>query len=157
MAACAEPEVHLIPVGLEGPVLIIFSDPNGVPEKREGRARRYDIPESGVFRTQLPRNEGWGRPDYEYVDGAGRRTPIVPGTQCDTTLADDPVQACLGVIRLNGNGAPSPDYTTYVVGHHANRNQMCDRLDQLADSVLFGGVIWGLLQQRTTPAGPEAR
>jgi hypothetical protein len=40
VAACAEPEVHLIPAGFEGPVIIIFNDPNGAPMRREGRARR---------------------------------------------------------------------------------------------------------------------
>lgn len=143
VAACAEPEVHLIPAGFEGPVIIIFNDPNGAAMRREGRARRYDIPPSGILRSQFAPNTGWGRPNYEYVDSVGHRTAIVPGTPCVDSLAGDPVQACLDAIRMNGNGAPSPQYDAYVVSHRANRKQMYDRGARLVDSVLFGGTSWG--------------
>jgi len=141
-AACAEPEVHLIPAGFEGPVIIIFNDPNGAPMRREGRARRYDIPVSGVLRTQFGPSSGFGRPDYEYVDSAGHRTAIVPGTPCVDSLPGDPVQACLDAVRLNGNGAQGPHYEAYVVSHRANRRIMYDRGSHLVDSMLFGGAMY---------------
>lgn len=142
-SACADRELNLIPAGFEGPVIIIFNDPNGAPPRWEGSARRYDIPASGVFRTQFGPNEGWGRPDYEYVDANGHRNAIVPGTPCVDSLPGDPVQACLDAVRMNGNGVPSPPYDAYVVSHRANRKQMYDRGARLVDSILFGGSLNG--------------
>jgi uncharacterized protein DUF6843 len=72
---CSEPEIHLIPAGYEGPVLIIFDDPAGVRERRERATRVYEIPSNGVLRTRFGPNPGWSRPDYYYVDPTGRRTP----------------------------------------------------------------------------------
>lgn len=139
----AEPEVHLIPLGFEGPVIVIFNDPAGAPVRHEGRARLYQIPASGVFRTQFAPNEGWGLPSYQYVDSAGHRTPIVAGAPCTDSLPGDPPQACMDVVRLNMAGVPSPTYSAYVVSHRANRDQMYDRGARLADSVLFGGSVYG--------------
>jgi hypothetical protein len=138
ISACADRELDLMPVGFEGPVIIIFNDPNGAPARWERGARRYDIPASGVFRTQFSPNEGWGRPDYEYVDASGHRSLIVPGTPCVDSLLGDPVQACLDAVR-----GPGPRYDAYVVSHRANRKEMYDRGARLVDSVLFGGSIWG--------------
>jgi hypothetical protein len=133
----AKPELHLIPDGFEGPVIIIYEDPNGAPLRMEGDTIRYDIPVSGVYRTQSKLNEGWGRPDYEYVDAAGRRTPIVPGTPCVDSLAGDPVQACLDAIKSVGDNTPR--YNTYVVSHRRNREQMYARGAKMVDSLFFSG------------------
>jgi len=54
----AEPEIHLIPEGYMGPVLIIFDDSNADFLPYEGDARVYKIPEDGVLRTKSSQNEG---------------------------------------------------------------------------------------------------
>jgi hypothetical protein len=133
----AEPEVHLIPAGFQGPVLIIYNDSSGSPRRYEGKARRYDIPPTGILRSQFGPNDGWGRPDYEYVDSTGRRTAIVPGTPCDDTLPGDPVQACLMGL-LGFSDRPTPPYAAYVVGRHANRREFYERGDSLVRVVLYG-------------------
>jgi hypothetical protein len=132
----AEPELHLVTAGYQGPVLIIFTDSSGEPPRYEGKARRYDIPPSGILRIQFAPNEGWGRPDYEYVDPAGKRTRIVPGTPCDDSLPGDSVQACLmGRMFMKGR---APEYSAYVVSQHGNRRQLYERGDSLVKALLFG-------------------
>lgn len=73
----AEPEVHLIPEGFTGPVVIIFGDSSATPVRYEGESRVYDIPESGVLRTSSDVNEGVRlESEYFYVDEDGDRTAI---------------------------------------------------------------------------------
>ena len=133
----AEPEIHLIPAGYEGPVVIVYGDPAGAPMRREGRARVYEIPADGVLRTRFPANPGWERPSYFYVDAAGRRTAITRGTPCNDSLAGDPVQACL-MPNMYVMGQPAPDYESYVVGRRATRRAMEARWDSTVHWAVFG-------------------
>lgn len=133
----AEPEVHLIPAGYTGPVLIIY-DSLGAPVERQGEARLYRIPMSGILRTQFPPNEGWGRPDYFYVDSLGHRTVIAAGTPCDDSLPGDPVQACLMGQTRYGNNGPRYQYSGYVVSRNAARRALYDQGERVVARVLFG-------------------
>jgi hypothetical protein len=137
----AEPELHLIPDGFEGPVLIVFNDPNGTQPEYEGKSRLYEIPPSGVLRTQFPPNDGWGRPIYAYVDDQGKHTQIVTGAPCED-LPDDPVQACSMGRRAYGDATGlriRPEYSAYVVGRKGNRRELYAKGDSLVSVILFGG------------------
>jgi hypothetical protein len=134
----AQHEVHLIPAGFRGAVVVIFNDSAGAPEEYEGRSRLYRIPPSGVLRTQFGPNEGWGRPDYYYLDQHGRRSRIVPGTPCDDSLPGDSVQACLMGRKMWGSSdGPTwtPVYSAYEIGQRADRREGYDRGDRLLDSL----------------------
>src|SRR3954471_340975 len=72
----AEHEVHLLPTGFTGPVVILLGDSTAPTPERENGARLFRIPRTGVLRSQLPVNEGWGLPDYYYVDTRGHRTKL---------------------------------------------------------------------------------
>jgi hypothetical protein len=137
----AEPELHLIPEGFEGPVLIAFNDPDGTQPKYDGKSRLYEIPPSGVLRTQFPPNDGWSRPVYAYVDEQGNRTPIVTGAPCED-LPDDPVQVCSMGQRIDGDASgrlTRPEYNAYVVGRRGNRRELYAKGDSLVSVTLFGG------------------
>ncbi|GAC1654437.1 MAG: hypothetical protein NVS4B3_18420 [Gemmatimonadaceae bacterium] len=132
----AEPEVHLLPAGFRGPVVIIYGQPNGDPPRREGRVRLYIIPPSGVLRTQAAPNRGWSKPSYFYVDAAGRRSPIVRGL-CDDPLSDGPMQACtMGVIDIDN--LPRPEYSAYVVTRQVDLRAQTERGDSLVRAEVFG-------------------
>jgi hypothetical protein len=136
----AEREVHLLPAGFTGPVVILLGQPHA-PQEREGGARVFRIPPSGVASSGFAENYGWGRPDYYYVDGKGRRTRIVAGTPCDRALAGDPVQACLlgHTTLFDAEGRPHDRaYEAYVVGRRADQAAWADRTDQFVDSVVYG-------------------
>jgi hypothetical protein len=133
----AEPEIHLIPAGYEGPVVIIYGDSAGAPMRREGRARVYEIPADGVLRTRFPANPGWERPDYFYVDAEGRRTAITRGVPCNDSLVGDPVQACL-MPNTYVMGRAAPEYESYVVSRRATRRAMEARWDSTVNWAVFG-------------------
>src|SRR5687767_10881838 len=71
----AEPEIHLIPKGYKGPVIIIFEDKQGEPVKYEDGKRVYKIPLDGVLRTQFKKQLGNiapGELKYYNYDAKGR-------------------------------------------------------------------------------------
>ncbi|HEX3159917.1 MAG TPA: hypothetical protein VHQ45_15470, partial [Gemmatimonadaceae bacterium] len=143
----AEPAVHLVPSGYEGPVVIIYGDSGGAPERREGKTRVYDIPPGGVLRTRFAADPGWSAPDYFYVDAGGRRTPIVRGAPCADSLPGDPVQACPMPVTWTMSvsagdsvtpAPPQPEYESYVVGRQANRRELEARWDSVVHWAVFG-------------------
>ena len=137
----AEPEVHLISAGYVGPVVILLNDTTAATPEREGRARLFRIPPSGVAYSHYSVNEGWGRPDYFYVDQQGRRTQIVSGVPCDDSLPGDPVQACLLGHKTFGD-LPDRAYQAYLVGRRADQQRWTWPAQRFIDSVVYG---------RTTP------
>lgn len=79
MSSClntAESEIHLIPREYKGPVIIIFNEKNGVPEKYENGSRVYEIPTNGILRTRFRQQKrGYIAPDkvrYYYYNGRSR-------------------------------------------------------------------------------------
>ena len=133
----AEHEVHLIPNGYIGPVVILLADPSASPPEREGSARLFRISPSGIARSRLAVNEGWGRPDYYYVDDTGNRTPIVAGTPCDDSLPGDPVQACL-LGHTTFSDIPDRSYEAYLVGRRADQYVWGQQVQRFVDSVVYG-------------------
>lgn len=136
-----EPELHLIPAGYEGPVVIIFDDPDGAPPEYEGESRLYEIPANGVLRTRFTRSDGWIRPIYMYVDQQGERTPIENEGPCDD-LPGDVVQICPMPQRFDFDADGQrvrTDYRAYIVGRRANSRELGMRGDSLVSTLLFGG------------------
>jgi hypothetical protein len=133
----AEPEVHLLPVGFRGPVIIVFRQTDGAAPEREGRARLYRIPKDGVLRTAYGPNDGWSAPAYFYVDSSGHRTEIAGGAPCADSLPGDPVQACLMGWLSIGNRVGA-DYQAYVVTQQADRREQYKRGDSLVRTVIYG-------------------
>ena len=73
----AAPEIHLIPDGYVGLVTIAFRATNGTTPRREGEARVYESPATGILLTQEEPNVGLS-PAWSFVivSGTGTRTPV---------------------------------------------------------------------------------
>jgi hypothetical protein len=72
----AEPEIHLIPKNYKGPVIIIFNEKKGNPQKYENDIRVYEISKDGILRTQFKKQQGSIAPDklkYFFYDKNGRQ------------------------------------------------------------------------------------
>lgn len=72
----AEPVIYLIPAEYMGNVYIFHNVPDGVPLKREGRARVYEVPKDGILRSQSLEISGYYSAQYFYVTSNGRREKI---------------------------------------------------------------------------------
>lgn len=119
----AEDEIHLIPVGYVGPVVIVFNKKSGQPEKYENGKRVYEIPPNGILRTQFKENTGthpWGSVQYFYVKGDGSRVPI-PYDPLKNLPPDDSrveIQArseAIGVAQAGDRKTENMFYS-YIVG-----------------------------------------
>lgn len=65
----SSPEMHILPKGFQGYVIIIFNDPGGQDEKYENGYRVYEIPPNGILRTKFKSQDGWimnGKLKYYY-------------------------------------------------------------------------------------------
>ena len=97
----------------------------------------FRIPATGVLRSRFGVNNGWGRPDYFYLDGQGHRTRLISGTPCQRNLPGDPVQACLLGHTTFGN-LPDQTYEAYLVGRRADQAAWAWRAERFVDSVVYG-------------------
>jgi len=71
-------DVHLLPEGFTGPVVLVFDDPTGIaPQHDTEGSVVYDIPSNGVLRLRsgVPPG-GVYKKRFYYVDAAGSRTEI---------------------------------------------------------------------------------
>jgi hypothetical protein len=82
MAIQTEPEIHLIPDGYRGPVVIMYDMPNGDSIEYENGKRVLRIPPTGLLYTQFKQIEGWYEPGsikhyYIHSDGSRKELPEV--------------------------------------------------------------------------------
>jgi hypothetical protein len=124
---CSPGEVHLIPTGYKGDVVILTGYPGGVPAKRDGRTIVFEIPPSGILVSQDHPSSGWHFQRYYYVGDSGRRQRLenFPSTVHDTpqNRSDhEPVVALrTGEGESRGMDLPCPVFHfTYYVGTRAH-------------------------------------
>jgi hypothetical protein len=134
----AEHEVHLLPTGFTGPVVILLGDSTAPAPERENGARLFRIPLTGVLHSQLQVNQGWGLPDYYYADTRGHRTKLVSGAPCERDLEADPIQACL-LGHTTFSSLPDRAYQAYVVGRRADQKRWEWPAEHFVDSVVYDG------------------
>jgi hypothetical protein len=117
----AEAEVHLIPDGYVGQVVIAFDRDEGTPEKYENKTRVYEIPAIGILKSKFPRNDGthhiW-KFYYVKADGTKRDLPYFLDLR-EVPVADRNIIAvyALGSVSAPSNrGGRDMSFFTYVVG-----------------------------------------
>lgn len=69
----ADEEIHLLPKGFTGVVIIRYNAENGKEKRYENGKRVYEIPANGILDTKFDINEGWSDlPKYYYLNGHKR-------------------------------------------------------------------------------------
>jgi len=128
----AEAEIHLIPDGFVGPVVIAFDQNDGEPKKYGNKTRIYGIPPNGVLKTRFPKNDGTNHVwkfYYMKADGTKSELPYffdfreVPAGNKDTIAIYS-----LGSMSAPSNrGASDRSFFTYVVGKVSDSKSLIDR------------------------------
>ena len=79
-------EIHLLPAGYQGDVFIIPGVATGAPARREGQARVFSIPASGILITQDHPSAEWHLSQFYYVQLSGERQRLEyePSSVSDT-------------------------------------------------------------------------
>jgi len=77
-SSCAESwsEVHLIPGGYRGSVLIVHGCESADAVPRESGASLYEIPSNGILLTSDASRDGWFDATYFYVSAEGVRAAL---------------------------------------------------------------------------------
>lgn len=70
-------DMYLIPDGFKGTATVFFNDPDGTPEKWDGKRRVFEIPASGILYTQSTYKKKWN--NYYYVQPDGRLHQLMCG------------------------------------------------------------------------------
>lgn len=70
------PEKYLVPAGYVGDVYVLPGYSRGLPPEREGIARVFRIPATGILVTQDWPSNGWHATRYYEVDTSGKRTEL---------------------------------------------------------------------------------
>jgi hypothetical protein len=132
LAQIKEEEIHLLPEGFHGSVVIYFDMPNGQPPEHEGKARVYRIPSNGILYTKMKDlGERWipdGHRRYYYVSKDSVRTQIQ-----ELYGARDPIERDRVSVFGSHNGSAEHNgetrtFESYVVGSRR------DNVDSLLES-----------------------
>jgi hypothetical protein len=128
-------EVHLIPEGYVGPVVIVFGDPTGAILKRDTDGTfLFDIPATGYLRFKSdPPKPSWSETHYYYVKRDGKRLEIPRGRDPQTLQIFGEVSAGSGTV----NGQPMIPTGTYeyIVGIPAARSDWLQLREALSKGV----------------------
>jgi hypothetical protein len=116
LAGCEPRDVHLIPQGYVGPVLIVFDDPRG--ERVDPARREYRVPPGGVLHVSAD-GESPHREVFYTVSASGERTLLPteedarPGLQVYGVHRGE-----VATFRASAGGAAQQRlrYQVYLVG-----------------------------------------
>jgi len=128
----AEAEIHLIPDGYVGPVVIAFDRDDGEPKKYENKTRIYGIPPHGVLKTKHSKSDGTDHVSKFYYmkpDGARRELPYfldlrkVPEGNKDAVA----IYSLASISAPSNRGAADRPFFTYVVGAISDSKSLIDK------------------------------
>jgi len=137
-SAFAESEYFLLPIGYEGPVLIIYDQENGLPALYQGRVRIYQVAADGVLRTQFSQSRLAVNRSFWYVgqQGALLALPKVLRPDCADYLPDDPVAVCSTYTQ---SGPAMPAHDGFIIGRFKDRDTNLRRFEEVFQASLVSG------------------
>lgn len=136
-----ESEVYRLPEGFTGTVVIVFNDSSGAAARYDGKHRVYDIPSSGMLRTQFSANPGWSsNRRYLFVSTDGSQERAVPFAIPSDTIPDPLVMHDLGYMYVLDGKADSPAppaYRAYTITRHSDAREAEQLGRMLVQSVVY--------------------
>lgn len=113
----AESEVHLIPAGYRGAVVILYDRPNAEPTLYENGKRVYTIPSNGTLFTQFRPPSSSDGSTYFYVYDDGKREELSVVRSKDEMVDSNKVYVFMRHDYGSGSiPETQKNYTAYVVG-----------------------------------------
>ena len=131
-------QLFVLPVDFQGPVMVIYDQPDGVRPKTVNGQIVYDVPRDGIVRTALPEEVLAG----SQVKFVYRFSSALPQYHTCTQmrlqgLASDPAAVCWLAIQVGGNGMP--DHAVYIITDWAGIPENYNRGARMLDSLFFRG------------------
>lgn len=135
----AEPEIHLLPQGYTGSVIITFEDSMGTSTVYEGGKRVYQVPASGILRTKFKERKKGFIADKDllffYVDGK-EKYPLKVIHEIQNHKIDES-DTNIYVFRFQN----SDKMIAYLVGTLNNRSKYYQQLTNRIDSLFPPKVV----------------
>ena len=123
----AEDEVYILPNEFEGAVIVLMNEPDGKSIKYNKKGYRvYEIPESGVLKTQFKSEEGWRDIKYIRKNGTELRYLWPPDKVWDDTINVNSIYK--DSIYVLGAGYADDFY--FIVGKPTQRNSLWKEMDK---------------------------
>lgn len=119
-------EIHLIPDGFTGTVVIIFNQPDGIPQKWERGRRVYEIPVNGILKTQFSFNKGLIDDKYYYINAIGQRKEIPFTWPNERKISPDSIQVFSGTsgTAISDKTKREVPYVLYIVGRLSDSEKL---------------------------------
>ncbi len=129
-------QLFVLPQDFQGPVMVIYDQPNGVRPKPVNGEIVYDVPRDGIVRTALPEEVLAG----SQVKFVYRSSPALLQYHTCTQmrlegLATDGAAVCWLAIQVGGNG--TPDHAVYIITDWAGIPDNYNRGARMLDSLFF--------------------
>jgi hypothetical protein len=124
-----EKEIYILPQGFHGKIIVFFDQPDGQNMHYENDARVYQIPSSGLLKSQFKRNGGCmddNRIQFFYEDSLMRRVPVDYFLNIDKDTVSKERDYVL--LTLFSEKKTKPDFVIHLLGK-------ADEFDILARSV----------------------
>ena len=130
-------QLFVLPAGFQGPVTVIYDQPDGQRPKSVDGKIVYNVPRDGIVRTALP-EEVLAGATLKFVYQSSSALPQYHNcTQMRLQgLAGDPAGVCWLAIQVGGTGMP--DHAVYIVTDWVGIPENYDRGAHMLDSLFFG-------------------
>lgn len=126
-----EDETYIIPTSYTGPVIVLFNQSTGKPEKYNNGKRIYEIDKNGILKTQFKFQEGFRDINYKYSNGKTVRY-LWPSDKIwsDTINLNSKYKDSIYAYH-----ASNSDNLWFIVGKVKNLNLYQKRMDAKWDSL----------------------
>jgi hypothetical protein len=126
-----EDETYIIPTNYTGPVIVLFNQSTGKPEKYNNGKRIYEIDKNGILKTQFVFQEGFRDINYKYSNGKSVRY-LWPSDKVwsDTINLNSKYKDSIYAYHANNS-----DNLWFIVGKVKNLNLYQKRMDAKWDSL----------------------
>jgi hypothetical protein len=134
------PEVHLLPTGYEGPLIVFYGQTGYPPLPRSGDSLIFDFRPGYILRTSSPLVTGSGYVEsfqYYYANAAGHLSRIRQIDNYAVLQQLPPDEPCL----ISASGIVGEDYTSELVTSARNAKRMGSWKTRLTDSLMRGDTV----------------
>jgi hypothetical protein len=151
-------QLFVLPTDFQGPVMVIYDQPDGVRPKAVNGMIIYDVPSNGIVRTVLPEEVLAGSQVRFVYKSHSALLQYHTCTQMRLEgLASDGAAVCWLAIQV-GNSA-MPDHAVYIITDWTGIPENYNRGARMLDSLFFGGPSGSRFkwqEPRAAPVGKSA-
>lgn len=128
-----EQEIIVIPKEYKGYVLIIFNQKDGNPIKYEGKKRVYEIPQSGILKTQFKSNDGWREFTEYYYEKIAPENKLSSFAEIKKVPKDTIVgfMGANGTVKKSAESEERIEFVEFYIGTKSQIEQAQQELEKL--------------------------